>query len=115
MGTNGILKNSNFYNNYAFNSAGAVLWNAHKGTNGFLTNCTFVGNHGVHVGAVMWAMLNANGGKLTNCTFINNTADGGGGAIDWCSNKEIYQIVISSTIRQVTGMVVLLKFVVMNV
>ena len=71
VGSNGEMSNCTFIDNYAM-YGGAVDW---TGVNGFLNNCTFINNTAENGGAVYWYGI---GGDIANCIFFNNTAEIGG-------------------------------------
>ncbi|WP_297980921.1 right-handed parallel beta-helix repeat-containing protein [uncultured Methanobrevibacter sp.] len=73
-GTNGTLTNASFINNSA-NDAGALYW---TGSNGTLANSTFINNTASNRGGALIYVGNLN---HTNNTFINNSAVNEGGAI----------------------------------
>ena len=88
--SHGNLINSNFYNNTAKRSGGAIYWSGHYGTisNTNFTNNTATGDvideiggilGGGDGGAVIW--VGSHGAIKDNCNFINNAAAYRGGAI----------------------------------
>ena len=76
--SNGIISDSIFVNNTAFNEGGgAVFWN--QGLNGKILNCTFENNNAVFNGSALF--LNSDDTFVSDCVFIGNNASDLGGAI----------------------------------
>lgn len=91
-GSNGILTNCTFIGNYA-QDGGAILW---SGTNGLVKDCIFVNNRAENGGAVKWT---GSEGVIDDCLFINNTADISGGAIfiEGASNSVNNTLILNSS------------------
>ena len=79
VSVNGTISNSNFTANTAKANGGGVYLNSANCT---LTNCNFNGNTASGGGAILWNSAGTNG-ILTNSTFISNTATNNGGAVHW--------------------------------
>ena len=78
LASNVVLEDIEFVNCYAYESGGAIYWNANSGS---ITNCNFTNCYAGSDGGAIF--MNSSLGAVSNCNFKNIRSENSAGVIYW--------------------------------